>query len=305
MSDGTRTWTVVALLKTTSDYFREKGAASPRVDAELLLAHLLGGRRIDLYLQHDRPVNGDELARFREMVRRRASGKPVQRITGGAEFYSIPFRVHDGVFIPRPETELLVDRGIEFLRDEGGEAPFAVDAGTGSGVIAVSLAKRIPRLRVEATDRSPEAVLCARENARLAGVEERVDVIETDLAAHLERLGAAADLVLSNPPYVTTAEMAELPREVGEHDPSGALHGGEDGLLAIRPLIAAAAVALRPGGLLVFEASDATAAGAVAAVEETGLYESARVGRDLAGRLRVVEARRIGAAPPVRQEEDR
>jgi len=302
MSDGTRTWTVVDLLKTASEYLREKNVAGARVDAELLLAHLLGGRRIDLYLQYDRPVAGTELGRYRELIRERASGRPVQRITGGAEFYSVTLRMREGVFIPRPETELLVDRGIAFLREEGGEAPFAVDAGTGSGAVAVALAKNAPRLRVEATDRSPEAVLCARENAKLAGVEERVDVIETDLAAHLRSLGGGADLVLSNPPYVTDGEMEDLPREVRDHDPGEALRGGADGLDTIRALVPAAAAALRPGGLLVIEASDATAEKTAGLLGKDGLYEEIRTERDLAGRLRVVSARRTAAAAPEREE---
>jgi len=232
MSDGTRTWTVVDLLKTASEYLREKNVAGARVDAELLLAHLFGGRRIDLYLQYDRPVAGTELGRYRELIRERASGRPVQRITGGAEFYSVTLRMREGVFIPRPETELLVDRGIAFLREEGGEAPFAVDAGTGSGAVAVALAKNAPRLRVEATDRSPEAVLCARENAKLAGVEERVDVIETDLAGGPgPRPGGGAPGRRGRPrhdPGARSRRRRRPPAGRASRDRGERRHGGED-----------------------------------------------------------------------------
>ncbi|MFH1679325.1 MAG: peptide chain release factor N(5)-glutamine methyltransferase [Candidatus Eisenbacteria bacterium] len=291
MVKGSRAWTLLPLLETTTSYFKDKGMESPRVDAELLLAHLLGVRRIDLYLQHDRPLSESEVSRYREMVRARAGGTPVQRITGEAEFYSITLLVAEGVFIPRPETELLVDRGIAFLRKSGGGAGrSALDAGTGTGAVALALAKNVPELRVLAVDRSAEAAACARENAGRTGLAERVEVIEGDAAEELRARPGAIALVVSNPPYVTTAEAGELPVEVREHDPAAALHGGEDGLDAYRALVPAASIALAPGGMLVLEVSDTTAEGVRRLVEADGRFAGASVELDYAGRKRVLTA---------------
>ncbi|MBM3319786.1 MAG: peptide chain release factor N(5)-glutamine methyltransferase [Candidatus Eisenbacteria bacterium] len=291
MEKPARAWTVLPLLETTARFFKDKGIESPRVDAELLLAHLLGARRIDLYLQHDRPLAEVEISRFREMVRARANGTPVQRIAGGTEFYSIPLAVADGVFIPRPETELLVDRGIAFLRkNEGIKEPLALDAGTGTGAIAIALAKNVAGLRVLAVDRSPEAAACARENAARAGVADRVEVIEGDFAEALRERPGRIALVVSNPPYVTAAEMETLPVEVREHDPGTALRGGTDGLDAYRALVPAASIALAPGGMLLLEVSDAIAEGARRLVEADGRFAEAAIEKDYAGRKRVLSA---------------
>jgi release factor glutamine methyltransferase len=231
------------------------------------------------------------------MVRARARGTPVQRIAGETEFYSIRFAVADGVFIPRPETELLVDRGIAFLRARaaGGES-LAFDAGTGTGAIVIALARNVPALRAVACDLSPEAAACAKENARRAGGEERVEVVQGDFVDALGSRPGGFDLVVSNPPYVTTAEMAELPCEVAEHDPHAALHGGGEGLDAYGRLVPAAAGALAPGGLLLLEVSEATADGVSRLVEEEARFGAAAVERDHAGRRRVLSAARAGAA---------
>jgi release factor glutamine methyltransferase len=297
MEQGPRAWTLLPLLETTTRFFREKGVESARTDAELLLAHLLGKRRIDLYLEHDRPLSEAEVSRYREMVRARARGTPVQRIASETEFYSIRFAVAEGVFIPRPETELLVDRGIAFLRARaaGGES-LAFDAGTGTGAIAIALARNVAGLRAVACDLSPEAAGCAQENAKRAGLEGRVEVLLGDFVDALGSRPGGFDLVVSNPPYVTTAEMADLPREVAEHDPPAALHGGGDGLDAYRTLVSAAAGALAPGGLLLLEVSEATADGVSRLVEEESRFGAAAVEQDLAGKRRVLSATRTGAA---------
>jgi release factor glutamine methyltransferase len=291
MENESRVWTLLPLLETTATFFREKGLESPRIDAELLLASLLGKRRIDLYLQHDRPLSGEEVSRFREMVRARARGVPVQRIAGETEFYSIALSVAEGVFIPRPETELLVDRCVAFLRSiGGGEGRLGFDAGTGTGAIAIAVAKNVPGLRMIAVDRAPEAAECARVNAERAEVAQRLEVEERDFALALGERPGALDLVVSNPPYVTTAEMAALPLEVGAHDPEGGLHGGVDGLDAYRSLLPAAARALRSGGMLVLEVSDSVADGAARLVRETGRFGHEAVDPDYAGHKRVLSA---------------
>lgn len=291
MKEAARTWTLLPLIETTARFFKEKGLSSPRVDAELLMGHLLGKRRIDLYLEHDRPLSKEEIDRYREMVRERASRRPVQRITGEAEFYGITLALPEGVFIPRPETELLVDRAVEYFRATGGgEGRTALDAGTGSGAIAVALAKNVPGLRVVAVDTSAAALAAARENGKRSGVGGRVETVEGESAAEIFSRKGALDLVVSNPPYVTTVEMESLPAEVGDHDPREALHGGEDGLDAYRALLPAAAEALAPGGMILLEVSDATAEGVVALARAEVRLEGATVAKDLAGRLRVFAA---------------
>jgi release factor glutamine methyltransferase len=291
MEKEPRAWTLLPLLETTARFFREKGLESPRVDAELLMASLLGKRRIDLYIQHDRPLSEAEVARFREMVRARSRGVPVQRIAGETEFYSIPLAVADGVFIPRPETEVLVDRCVSFLRGLGGEGRLALDAGTGTGAIAIAALRNVPALRMIAVDRSPEAIACARANAERASVSDRIEIVEGDFVEALLERGGALDLVVSNPPYVTTSEMAALPVEVAAHDPDGALHGGEEGLDSYRRLIPAASTALKEGGLLVLEVSETVADGVRRIVDENGRLGEAAIENDLAGRRRVLTAR--------------
>jgi len=294
MVKADRTWTLLPLIEMTSRFFRDRGLESPRVDAELLMAHLLSKRRIDLYLEHDRPLSMSEVSRYREMVRSRSQGKPVQRIVGETEFYSLTLVMHDGVFIPRPESELLVDRAVEYFRArDGGEGKTAFDGGTGSGAVALAIARNVPGLRVVAVDLSPEAVACASENAERTGVDDRVETREGDMIDLLRALPDRCELVVSNPPYVTDSEMEELPREVGEHDPERALRGGADGLEIYGRLVPAAAAALVPGGLLLLEVSDSVAAGVAALVEAESGLGAPRIERDHAGHERVVAAEAI------------
>jgi len=290
MIQAGRTWTLLALLETTTRFFREKGLDSARVDAELLLAHVLGRRRIELYVEHDRPLRSAEVDAYREFVRRRASGEPVQRILGETEFYSITLGMAEGVFIPRPETELLVDFAVAFVRRPPAGEKIAFDAGTGTGAIAIAIARNAPSLRVIAVDTSPAAVACAHENARRAGVDDRVTVEEGDMVESLAERAGTIDLVVSNPPYVTTEEMVSLPPEVRDHDPHDALHGGADGLDPYRRIVPAAAKALRPGGLLILEVSDTTAEPVARLVGEEGRLGEAKIDRDYAGRRRVLTA---------------
>ncbi len=291
-------WTILPLLETTARYFRDKGISSARVDAELLMAHLMGKKRIDLYLEHDRPLSRDEVSRFRDMVRARAGGKPVQRITGETEFYSVPLAVGEGVFIPRPETELLVDRGIEYFRAlPKGEGRLACEVGAGTGAVSIALARNVPDLRVIAVDLSPQAVACARSNAERAGVEGRVEVREGDFAETLVSRAGEWDLIVSNPPYVTAEEMESLPTEVGDHDPRTALFGGSEGLDVYRRLVPAAAGALGEEGLLLLEVSDAVADGVLGLIAAQEALEEGTVARDYGGVRRVVSAR-MRKAPP-------
>jgi len=247
--------TVRELIALSADFLAERGVESARLNAERLLGDVLGLARIELYLQSDRPVTGEELDRYRELIRRRGQGEPLQTLIGTTGFYSREFKVTAGVFIPRPETELLVESAIARLRpaDHSLLAPRAAEVGCGSGVVAVSLAAELPALEIWATDVSTAAVELTRHNAVRHGVGERVHVLAGDLLQPLPaNLRGALDLVVSNPPYVRRAELAGLAREV-QHDPAAALDGGEDGLDVYRALAAAAPRWLAPGGWLAVE----------------------------------------------------
>jgi release factor glutamine methyltransferase len=243
-------WTVGKLIQWTSDFLKRKGAESPRLDTEVLLAHVLSWPRVQLYTRFEDEIDDSARSRFRELVKQRADGKPVAYLVGRKEFYSIDLRVDPNVLIPRPETEFLV---LEFLTAfKNVEAPFAVDIGTGSGCVALACLHQHKTARFLATDISPRAVDTALENARRVGVEGR---FETRVGSLYEAIRASApfDAILSNPPYLRTDEIAGLAPDVRDFEPRLALDGGTSGLDAIRPLIAEAADLLHPGGRLLVE----------------------------------------------------
>jgi release factor glutamine methyltransferase len=284
--------TVVEVLRLSTRFLSEHGSESARLDAEVLAAHSLGLRRIDLYLQYDRPLGEHELGPLRALLRRRVTGEPVAYLVGEREFYGRPFRVTPAVLIPRPETETLVERALRWARAAAGpqgEGLRLADAGTGSGCIACTLAAELPGARVVAGDVSAAAVAVARENAERLGVGDRVEVGEGSWEEPLAA-GAPFDALLSNPPYVTAAEMDGLMREVRDHEPRLALEAGGDGLDAYRELLRRCLPLLRSGGYLALEIDprrrdavvDLVGAGAPGAVVS--------VADDLARRPRVVEA---------------
>ncbi len=284
---------MLRLMRWSGEYLEGKGVERGRLDAEHLLSHALGIPRLQLYLQFDRPLEAEELDRFRPLLRRRAEREPLQYILGRAAFRELELAVDPRVLVPRPETEILVD---EVLAWAAGRAPAdltAVDLGTGSGAIALSLVREGPFARVVATDASEEALAVAALNARGAGLAERIDLRHGSLFEPLAE-GERFDVVVSNPPYVAEAEAAGLEPEVGVWEPSGALFGGPDGLAVLRSIVAGAGPFLRAGGLLALEVGASQAGQVVAAVEAVGGYDDVRVRRDLAGRQRVVMARRTG-----------
>jgi release factor glutamine methyltransferase len=285
---GSRTWSVLDLLRWTTQHFASVGIDTPRLDAECLLAAALGSDRLRLYLDFDKPVGTAERARFRELVRRRAGERvPVAQLTGRREFWSLPLRVTPDVLAPRPETETLIETALALFPDTA--APLRIaDLGTGSGAIALALAHERPRAQVVATDLSPAALAVARANAVALGLEDRVALREGDLFAPIA--GERFDLVVSNPPYLAHAERAGLAPELA-HEPDLALFADDDGLAVLRRLVAAAPGALAPGGWLLVELAPAQADAVRAACAEAGL-EDASVHLDLARRPRVVSARR-------------
>lgn len=284
--------TVRELIQVTTGYLEEKGVESARLNTERLLADVLGLSRLELYLQHDRPVLGPELERFREIVRRRAAGEPLQRILGLTEFYSHPFQVAPGVFIPRPETERLVEEAVALVAppDRRLLAPVALEVGCGTGIVGICLALEVPRLTVHASDINPRAVELARHNAHLLGVDTRVDCLVGSRCDPFPRhLRGQVDLLVSNPPYVRRGDIAGLDREVSGHDPHEALDGGPDGLIFYRALASEMGQWLRPGGFVAVEIG-ADQGEQVRDIFAASGGRDIRIIQDYAGRDRVVTA---------------
>lgn len=280
-----KVWTVMEMVRWTEGYLKEKGFESPRLTGELLLAGTLGLKRLDLYLQFDRPLTPGELAEFKGRLRRRAKREPLQYIEGEAAFRDLRLRVDPRVLIPRSETELLVDEVLAWAR--GREGLHALDVGTGSGAIALSLATEGSFARVVATDVSEGALEVARANLA-AAPGARVEFRSGSVYAPVR--GDSFDVVVSNPPYIGEDEREALDPGVRDWEPAQALFAGGAGLDVIRELVAGAPRVLRPGGLLALEIgwkqADAVA-GLVRAVD--GFSEPA-VRRDLEGRDRIVTA---------------
>jgi len=290
-SEADRPWTVGRLLTWTTDWLGSRGSGSPRLDAEVLLASVRGCPRIALYTAFDELVADDQRGRFRELVRRRGAGEPVAYLVGEREFFSLPFTVSGAVLVPRPETEGLVVRVLDLCRASPQAAGSRiVDVGTGSGAIAVTLARHLPEARITATDLSPEALQVARGNAARHGVAERIEFVEADLLPE----SGAWDIVVSNPPYVREDEFDQLPPDVRLYEPRAALVAGPQGVEVIDRLAAAAADRLVAGGWLVVEMGPAVAAAAEQAVVRHPQLELQPTLKDLAGLPRILQARRRG-----------
>jgi release factor glutamine methyltransferase len=276
--------TVRELLGPARDYLDGKGVPSARLDAEYLIAHVLGIERLELYLDHDRPLEPAEVARLRELVRRRGRREPLAYVLGSWGFYGLELRCDARALVPRPETEVLVERSLALLA--GSDAPRVVDVGTGTGAIALALAARLPAASVTAVDISPDALALAAENAALNDLEDRVELLEGDLLAPVA--GRRFDLVASNPPYVAPGQ--EVDAEVAGYEPALAVYAEDGGRAILDRLAADARASLAPGGHLIAEVADGLAPWLVARVTELG-YEDAEVTRDLRGVERVVAAR--------------
>jgi len=284
-------WTVMEALTWTSNALKARGMESARLEAELLLVHVTGLSRVELYTNHDRPLSLDERAAYRDLVRRRMDGEPSQYLTGEQEFWSLALTVRPGVLIPRGDTEVLVEEALAHLRGLEREDPLIIDVGTGSGAIALALAAELPEARVVACDVSPDALAVARENRDRHSLD--VKFVQGDLDAVLGKLSDSPDVIVSNPPYIPSGRIEGLMVEVRGHEPRLALDGGEDGLDVIRPLLASAAGALAPEGGLFVEIADGPQAEAVLdLLREAGGWTPGRVREDYASLARVVCARR-------------
>ncbi|HYW28656.1 MAG TPA: peptide chain release factor N(5)-glutamine methyltransferase [Gaiellales bacterium] len=276
--------TLAEVLRRSTEYLESRGSPTARLDAELLLSHGLSLSRLELYTQFDRPLTDGELAACRELVRRRGAREPVAYVIGHWGFRRLDLAVDSRVLVPRPETELVVERCLQLL--EGTEGPEVVDVGTGSGAIALALKDERPDVGVTACDVSEDALLVASENAQRLGLD--VGFVRSDLLASVE--GGPFDLIVSNPPYVASAEIAALEPEVADHEPRLATVAGEDGLEVYRRLLPQAAERLASGGWLVLECGVGQPPALVAQLRELG-YGDPAVDRDLSGIDRVVWAR--------------
>lgn len=244
-------WTILRVLQWTADYFKRKGLHQSRIDAEVLLAHALGVERIQLYLRYDQPLGDVELARFREFVKRRAAREPTQYITGKQEFWSLELEVTPATLVPRPETEVLVEKALELAH---GRTMRVLDLGTGSGAIAIALAHEAPQLHLVATDRSVDALRVAGRNARRHAVHDRISFVAMDLFQAFLPTSQPFHLIVSNPPYIGDAEIPALPPEVGIYEPPGALRGGgPQGTGLIVCILDTAPSLLSSGGHLLIE----------------------------------------------------
>jgi release factor glutamine methyltransferase len=327
MAEPQTAWTILELLRWTTDYFRDKGVSEPRASAEVLLAYTLDLSRLDLYLRYDQPLNAAELARFKALVVRRRNGEPVGYLTGHREFWSLDFQVTPAVLIPRPETETLVAAAVEVasLLGGGGEgriapplmenspeppphtpygenvgaglkpASWGIEIGVGSGAVIVALAKELPEMHWIGADISAAALEVAQDNARRHGVLERVHLLKCDLLSAFKPQ-LSFDVLVANLPYVPQPEWEQLPRDIKDFEPRQALLAGKDGLDLIRPLVRQAHQYIKAGGWVLLEVGDRQAEKVEELMQQSGAYDRVESIKDFSGIKRVVRARRRDGA---------
>lgn len=290
-----QTWTIKGLLKVSADYLKKKQIDSPRLTAEVLLAHQLNSDRVTLYLNLDQPLTEKEVAGYRALIRRRLGREPLQYITGIQEFWSLDFMVDARALIPRPETELLVEQAVRLLKpaaESENQEPKILDLGTGCGTIAVSLAKEVQNTRIWATDNSRDALELARLNAERNGVSDRIEFKEGDLWEPLMNLGIKFDIILSNPPYVASEEYNDLPPEVRDYEPRSALDGRDGGMYYIERILTEAPDYMKPEAWIMLEmAPDQTEKGLGLVENIEGYGKKTRI-RDYSRLYRIVLAQR-------------
>ena len=294
MAEG-GTWTVRRILEWTTGFFTRKNVDPPRLSAELLLSHVLAVPRIKLYTDYERPLSEKELGTYRELVRRATEQEPIAYLTGKAHFFNLEFEVSRDVLIPRPDTETLVENVLQFVRHQAGfESPRVLDLCTGSGCIAAAIAYHVKSSVVTATEISPKVAELARRNIERLGLKDRVLVEEGDLFEPLSRIVDAQPfhLIVSNPPYIPTAQIETLDRSVREYEPITALDGGLDGLVVHRRILADAPARLRPGGRVYLEIAfdQGELAQQVAAQYEA--FDDVKILKDFGGRDRVLTLHR-------------
>lgn len=287
-------WTIQKLLTWITEYLTQKDVDSPRLSAELLLSHVLGLKRIELYTQFGKAVAKEQLDQLHALVKRAGLHEPVVYLVGRAEFYSIEFEVTSDCLIPRPETEHLVQRAIEFLRKRG-SGQFVCDLCTGCGIIAVAIAKNVPDAKVIATDISAEALAVATRNVEKHGLQERIELQQGDLFEALVPPLDQFDVIASNPPYVSAAEYETLDKNVKDYEPRIALYAGEGGLDVYRRIAEKVGPFLKPDGILLLEIGYSQGPAVRELLEQTGIFASIEIEKDFQKHDRVVVARRAPA----------
>ena len=285
-----RRWSPLELIRVTAPFFENRGIDNARLNAELLLAHVLEWKRLDLYTRFETVLDESKVDAFRELVRRRGNREPLQHLLGKTEFRSMEILCDARALTPRPETEILVEEVIRCA--EGKEAPLIADVGAGSGCIAVSLAQALPSSQIVATDVSLEALEVALGNVELHGLSDRIRLLEGDLAEPLLAEGYAGkiDIIASNPPYVATDEFEDLQPEVRDYEPRQALDGGADGLDFYRRFFRETQALAKPDMAVALELPDKKSAD-VQAIAEDHRWQEIEIKPDHAGIPRVLAAR--------------
>lgn len=289
------TWTLKKMIEWGSAYFSKHAVESPRLNIEHLLAALLKKKRIELYVDHERQLKPDELATLKEMIQRRVKGEPLQYILGETEFYSSVIKVNPSVLIPRPETELLVERVLQEVAARFANiAPLRLfDLGTGSGNIALTLAQELPQAEIYAVDISAPALAAAHENAQRLGLAERLQFLCGDWFDPLAALAhPQAHVIICNPPYVAASEFDALPREIRDHEPRAALVAGTTGLEMYEKIIPQAPRHLLPGGLLAFELGKGQAPAVQKLLQAHGFVDVS-ITKDYSGIERIITGIRV------------
>ncbi len=281
--------TVLEAIQKSAEFLAKKNVESPRLNAEQLLAHLLKMPRLKLYLNFDRALTTAETDALRELIKRRGLREPLQHITGSTSFCGFEITVSRHALVPRPETEMLAELGWQFLSTLNSQPSTALDFGTGTGCIAIALAAKNPHAKITALDISPEALALAKENAAQNKVAERIEFLQGDGFVAL-KTDAQFDLIVSNPPYIASAEIATLDPEVRDFDPRSALDGGADGLDFYRRLAAEAKSFLKPAGKIMLEFGDGQA-DAIKSIFENEKWIVEAVRDDYSQRARILVAR--------------
>jgi len=284
-------WTILTTIRWTEERFKKEGLATPRLDAEVLLAEALGTDRVGLYTHFDQPLQLEELGRFKKFIQRRLKREPVAYIVGRREFWSLPLKVTPDVLIPRPETEILVAEALKALASLDGKAFHILEIGTGSGAISIVLAKEFPAARILATDLSAKALSLAEENARQNGVREQIHFLQGDLFRPLPP-GCKFDLIITNPPYIPQGEISQLAPEVRDFEPRMALDGGMDGLDFFRRALPRVGEFLVPGGWFLAEIGAGQDQEILRIAAENPDLDSLSFAKDLAGIKRIFKARK-------------
>ncbi len=288
-----QTWTIQKLLNWVTDYLTDKAVDSPRLSAELLISDCLGLERIELYTQFDRPVTQQQLDRLHDLVKRVGQHEPIAYLLGKTEFYSLQFKVSPDCMIPRPETELLVDRAVKFLRARNGEQ-LVCDLCTGCGSIAVAIAKNFANAEIIATDISSAALNIAAKNISAHNLKGRVQLLCGDLFEPVEsRPGEHKfDLIVCNPPYVSAAEFERLGRNVKDYEPKLALFAGDDGLDIYRRIIEKVEAFLKPDAALMMEIGYTQAVSVRELIQQTGIFAEIEIEKDLHNQDRIAIAKK-------------